>query len=42
MHFWAMNAVLMTFEAKRPIDLISKLRCSNVHALKANKQTEYS
>ena len=41
-HFWAINSVLMTFEAKKPINLISKLRCSNVHALKANKQTEYS
>ena len=35
--FWAINAVLMTFEAKKPINLISK-----GHALEVNKQTEYS
>ena len=37
-----MNAVLMTFEAKIHINLISKFGCPNVHALKVNKQTEYS
>ena len=28
----------MTFEAKKPINLISKLGCPNLHALKTNKQ----
>ena len=28
----------MTFEAKKPLNLILKLRCPNLHALKTNKQ----
>ena len=38
MHFWAVIAVLMRFKAKKSINLISKLGCPNLHALKINKQ----
>ena len=37
-HFWTINAVLITFEAKKPINLISKSGCSILHALKINKK----
>ena len=35
---WAINAVLITFEAKKSINLISKSGCPNLHALNINKQ----
>ena len=35
----AINAVLMTFEAKKSINLISKSGCLYLHALKINKQS---
>ena len=38
MHFGAIYAVLMRFEETKSIDLISKWGCSNLHALKSNKQ----
>ena len=38
MHFRAINADLMTFEAKKAVNLISKLGCLNVNALKISKQ----
>ena len=38
MHFWTINAVLMTFEANKSINLISKSGCPILHALKINKQ----
>ena len=38
MHFGAINAVLMRFEEKKSINLISKWGCPNLHALKINKQ----
>ena len=38
MHFWAINVVLMRFEEKKYINLISKWGCPNLHALKTNKQ----
>ena len=38
MHSWAVNAVLMTFEAKKSINLNTKLVFPNLHALKINKQ----
>ena len=34
-HFRAINAVLMTFEAKTAVDLISKSGCPNLNALKS-------
>ena len=34
-HYWAINAVLMTFEAKKSINLFSKSGCPNLHALKS-------
>ena len=37
-HSWSINAVLMTFEAKKSIHLISNSGCPNLHALKINKQ----
>ena len=37
-HFWAVNAVLMRFEANKSINLISNWGCPNLHALKINKQ----
>ena len=37
-HVWAINTVLMRFEAKKSINLISKWGCSNLHALKIYKQ----
>ena len=37
-HSFAINAVLMTFEAKKYITLISKQGCPNLDALKTNKQ----
>ena len=37
-HFGAINAVLMRFEEKKYINLISKCGCPNLHALKINKQ----
>ena len=37
-HCWAINTVLMRFEAKKSIYIISKLGCLNLHALKINKQ----
>ena len=36
-HFGAINAVLMIFEEKISINLISKWGCPNLHALKTNK-----
>ena len=33
-HFWAINAVLMTFEAKKSLNLISKLGGTNLNVLK--------
>ena len=36
-HFGAINAVLMRFEEKKSINLISKWGCPNLHALKINK-----
>ena len=38
MHFWTIKAFLMTVEAKKSINLISKLGCPIPHALKFNKQ----
>ena len=32
-HSWEINAVLITFEAKKSINSISKSGCPNVHAL---------
>ena len=37
-HFGAINAVLIRFEEKKSINLISKWGCPNLHALKINKQ----
>ena len=37
-HFWAINAVLMRFEEKKTINLVSKWGCPNLHALKIDKQ----
>ena len=37
-HFWAINADLMTFEAKKSVNLISKMGCPNLNALKISKQ----
>ena len=37
-HSWPINAVLMTFEAKKSLNLISKSGCPILHALKINKQ----
>ena len=37
-HFGAINGVLMRFEEKKSINLISKWGCPNLHALKINKQ----
>ena len=37
-HFLAINVVLMRFEEKKFINLISKWGCPNLHALKINKQ----
>ena len=34
-HSWAINAVLMTFEAKKSINVFSKFGCPNRHALKS-------
>ena len=34
-HFWAINAILMTFETKTSAYLISKLGCPNLNALKS-------
>ena len=38
MHFWTIKAFLMTIEAKKSINVISKLWCPILHALKFNKQ----
>ena len=40
-HFWAINAVLMTFEPKKSVNLISKLGCPNLNALKTSKKYSY-
>ena len=40
-HFWAINAVLMTFGAKKSVNLISKLGFLNLNALKTSKQYYY-
>ena len=40
-HFWALNAVLMTIEAKQSVNLISKLGCLNLNALKTSKKYSY-
>ena len=37
-HFRAINAVLMTFEATKAVNLISKSRCPYQNALKISKQ----
>ena len=37
-HFWAIKAVLMTFEAKKAVNLISKSGYPNLNALKISKQ----
>ena len=37
-HFAAINAVLMRFEEKKSINLISKWGCPNLHAIAINKQ----
>ena len=37
-HFWTKNAVFMTLEAKKSVNLISKLECPIQHVLKINKQ----
>ena len=37
-HSWKINAFLMTFEAKKPIKLISKSRCPILHAFKTIRQ----
>ena len=37
-HFWAINAVLMTFEAKKSVNLISKSGCPDLNALKISNQ----
>ena len=37
-YFWTKNAVIMTFEDKKSINLISKSRCPILHALKIKKQ----
>ena len=37
-HFGAINAVLIRFEEKKSVNLISKWGCPNLHALKINKQ----
>ena len=37
-HFRAINAVLMTFEATKAVNLISKSGCPNLNALKISKQ----
>ena len=31
-HFWAINAVLMAFEAKKSVNVISKSGCPNLNA----------
>ena len=41
MHLGAINAVLMRFEAKKSINLISKWGCPNLFALKINKLYSY-
>ena len=38
MHFRAINAVLMTFEAKKAVNVISKSGCPNLNASKISKQ----
>ena len=40
-HFWAINAVLMTSEAKKSVNLISKLGCPNLNALKTRNKYSY-
>ena len=35
-HLWLINAVLMTFETNNSINVISKLGCPFIHALKIN------
>ena len=40
-YFWAINAVLMAFEAKKSVNLISKLGCPNLNALKSSKKYSY-
>ena len=37
-HSWTIHAVLVTFEAKKAINLKSKSGCPILHALKINKQ----
>ena len=37
-HSWTLNAFLMTFEAKKHINLISNWGCPMLHALKTNRQ----
>ena len=37
-HFGAINAVILRFEEKKTINLISKRGYPNLHALKINKQ----
>ena len=37
-HSWTINAVLMTFEEKKSINLILKWGCPILHALTINKQ----
>ena len=37
-HSWTINAVLMTFKANKSINLILKLTCPFLHALKINNQ----
>ena len=38
-HSWTINAVIMTFDAKKSISLISKSGFPTLHALKFNKQS---
>ena len=40
-HFWTINVDLMTFEAKKSVNLISKLGLPNLNALKISKQCSY-
>ena len=40
-HFWAINADLMIYEAKKYVNLISKMGCLNLNALKISKQYSY-
>ena len=37
-HVWAINAVLMTFEENKSVNIISKSGCHNLNALKISKQ----